>query len=112
MKKLILLSALAIVVASCGYEIRKKPEPPKPKLTKEQIRKQEYEQRLKDYDVVFLFECNGVKVYRFKEAWTGEYIYFTNANGTTYYKYIRQQKKYKNKYQYITRKVQSLNTKK
>ena len=40
MKKLILLSVLAIVVASCGYEIRKKPEPPKPKLTKEQIRKQ------------------------------------------------------------------------
>ena len=36
MKKLILLSVLAIVVASCGYEIRKKPESPKPKLTKEQ----------------------------------------------------------------------------
>ena len=46
MKKLILLSVLAFVVSSCGYEIRKKPEPPKPKLTKEQIRKQEYEQRL------------------------------------------------------------------
>ena len=45
MKKLILLSVLAIAVASCGYEIVKKPEPPKPKLTKEQIRKQEYEQR-------------------------------------------------------------------
>lgn len=44
MKKLILLSVLAFVVSSCGYEIRKKPEPPKPKLTKEQIRKQEYEQ--------------------------------------------------------------------
>ena len=112
MKKLILLSVLAIVVASCGYEIRKKPESPKLKLTKEQIRKQEYEQRLKDYDVVFLFECNGVKVYRFKEYCGGDYVYFTNANGTTYYKYIRQQKKYKNKYQYITRKVQSLNTKK
>lgn len=83
MKKLILLSVLAIVVASCGYEIRKKPEPPKPKLTKEQIRQQEYEQRLEDYDVVFLFECNGVKVYRFKDDWTGEYIYFTNANGRT-----------------------------
>ncbi len=40
MKKLILLSALAIVVTSCGYEIRKKPELPKPKLTKGQIRKQ------------------------------------------------------------------------
>lgn len=60
MKKLILLSVLAFVVSSCDYEIRKKPEPPKPKLTKEQIRKQEYEQRLKDYDVQFLFECKGV----------------------------------------------------
>ena len=67
MKKLILLSVLAFVISSCGYEIRKKPEPPKPKLTKEQIRKQEYEQRLKDYDVQFLFECNGVKVYRFMD---------------------------------------------
>lgn len=45
MKKLILLSVLAFVVSSCGYEIRKKP-----KLTKEQIRKQEYEQKLKDYE--------------------------------------------------------------
>lgn len=35
MKKLILLSVLAIAVAFCGYEIRKKPEPPKPKLTKD-----------------------------------------------------------------------------
>ena len=67
------------MVCSCGYEIRKKPEPPKPKLTKEQIRKQEYEQRLKDYEVVFLFECNGVKVYRYVDR--GAYYYFTNANG-------------------------------
>lgn len=67
MKKLILLSVFAFVFTSCGYEIRKKPEPPKLKLTKEQIRKQEYEQRLKDYDVQFLFECNGVKVYRFDD---------------------------------------------
>ena len=65
MRKFILCSILALMVCSCGYEIRKKPEPPKPKLTKEQIRKQEYEQRLKDYEVVFLFECNGVKVYRY-----------------------------------------------
>ena len=97
-KKLILLSVLAFVVASCGYEIRKKPEPPKPKLTKEQIRKQEYEQRLKDYYVKFLFECNGVKVYRFHD---GNDVYFTDANGMT-------------KYQYTTRsgthRVQSINT--
>lgn len=102
MKKLFLL-VLAIVVASCGYEIRKKPEPPKPKLTKEQ----EYEQRLKDYDVEFLFECNGVKVYRFIDAWYGNYVYFTNANGRTYYEYIRR-----TKYSSIKHEIQSLNTKK
>ena len=108
MKKLILLSVLAIVVASCGYEIRKKPEPPKPKLTKEQIRKQEYEQRLKDYDVVFLFECNGVKVYRFIDCLSGDYVYFTNANGMTYYEYTKRISMRNHK----TIKVQSLNTKK
>lgn len=103
MKKLILLSVLAFVVSSCGYEIRKKPEPPKPKLTKEQIRKQEYEQRLKDYNVKFLFECDGVKVYRFYD---GKYIYFTNANGVTQYQYTTKV----GKYGYQNHKVQSINT--
>lgn len=98
MKKFILLSVLAFVIASCGYEIRKNPEPPKPKLTKEQIRKQEYEQRLKDYNVQFLFECNGVKVYRFYDY--GNAIYFTDANGMTYYQYSTK---------YINR-IQSINT--
>lgn len=79
MKKFILCSILALMVSSCGYEIRKKPEPPKPKLTKEQIRKQEYEQKLEHYEVEFLFECNGVKVYRYVDR--GAYYYFTNANG-------------------------------
>ena len=101
-KKLILLSVLAFVACSCGYEIRKKPEPPKPKLTKEQIRKQEYEQRLKDYDVQFLFECDGVKVYRFRN---GEDVYFTNANGMTYYKYTKTMGKTSQTY-----RVQSINT--
>ena len=96
---------LAFVVSSCGYEIRKKPEPPKPKLTKEQIRKQEYEQRLKDYDVQFLFECNGVKVYRFIDR--GDEVYFTNANGMTYYQYTKTQGKFSH-----THKIQSINTKK
>ena len=105
MKKLILLSVLAFVAASCGYEIRKKPEPPKPKLTKEQIRKQEYEQRLKDYDVQFLFECNGVKVYRFSDL--NRLIYFTNANGMTHYQYTTRAGKF-----IQTHKVQSINTKK
>lgn len=36
-----------------------------------------------DFDVQFLFEADGVKVYRFWDA--GEYIYFTNANGKTSY---------------------------
>ena len=36
-----------------------------------------------DFDVQFLFETDGVKVYRFWDA--GEYIYFTNCNGTTSY---------------------------
>lgn len=103
MKKLILLSVLAIAVAFCGYEIRKKPEPPKPKLTKEQIRKQEYEQRLKDYDVQFLFECDGVKVYRFRD---GEDVYFTNANGMTKYQYTTRT----SKYSHTTHRVQSINT--
>lgn len=102
MKKLILLSVLAFAVASCGYEIRKKPEPPKPKLTKEQIREQEYEQRLKDYDVEFLFECDGVKVYRFRN---GEDVYFTNANGMTKYQYTTRRGKIN-----YTNKVQSINT--
>ena len=102
-KKLILLSVLAFAVASCGYEIRKKPEPPKPKLTKEQIRKQEYEQRLKDYDVKFLFECDGVKVYRFRD---GEDVYFTNANGMTKYQYTTRT----GKYSHTTHRVQSINT--
>ena len=101
-KELLLLSVLAFAVASCGYEIRKKPEPPKPKLTKEQIRKQEYEQRLKDYDVEFLFECDGVKVYRFRN---GEDVYFTNANGMTKYQYTTRRGKIN-----YTNKVQSINT--
>ena len=108
MRKFILCSILAVMVSSCGYEIRKKQEPPKPKLTKEQIRKQEYEQRLKDYEVVYLFECNGVKVYRFRDDYTGERVYFTDANGRTYYEYTKRISKYTRK----TINVQSLNTKK
>lgn len=105
-KKLILLSVLAFIVSSCGYEIRKKPEPPKPKLTKEQIRKLEYEQRLKDYDVQFLFECNGIKVYRFLDD--NEWVYFTDANGMTKYQYTTRS----GKFSHTTHRVQSINTKK
>lgn len=107
MRKFILYSILVLMVSSCGYEIRKEPEPPKPKLTKEQIRKQEYEQKLKDYCVSFLFECNDVKVYRFRDCETGEIVYFTNANGRTIYKDIKRMGKIN-----YERNVQSLNTKK
>lgn len=96
--------ALVLMVSSCDYEIREKEEPPKPKLTKEQ----EYEQRLKDNDVKFLFECNDVKVYRFRDCETGEIVYFTNANGRTYYEYTKRTGRYNRK----AIKVQSLNTKK
>ena len=106
MKKLILLSVLAFVVSSCGNEFRKNPEPPKPKLTKEQIRKQEYEQRLKDYDVKFLFECKGVKVYRFFDC--GEAVYFTDANGMTKYQYTTRS----GKFSHTTHRIQSVNTRK
>lgn len=99
MKKLILLSVLAFIIASCVNNH----EPPKPKLTKEQIQKQEYEQRLKDYDVKFLFECDGVKVYRFRD---GEDVYFTNANGMTKYQYTTRT----GKFGYKTHRVQSINT--
>ena len=105
MKKLILLSVLAFVVSSCGYEIRNNPVPPKPKLTKEQIRKQEYEQRLEDYHVKFLFECNGVKVYRFHDC--GEDVYFTDVNGMVYYQYTTRT----GKFSYQTHRVQSIDTK-
>lgn len=104
MKKLILLSVLAIAVVSCGYEIRKKPEQPKPKLTKEQIRKQVYEQRLEDYNVQFLFECNGVKVYRFMDG--ARRVYFTDANGMAYYQYSTSS----GKFSHQTHRVQSINT--
>ena len=57
---------------------------------------------------MFLFECNGVKVYRFKDKYTGEYVYFTNANGRTYYEYTKRTGRYNRK----AIKVQSLNTKK
>ena len=103
MKNIFLIAISSLLMYSCGYEIRKKPEPPKPKLTKEQIRKQEYEQRLKDYDVKFLFECNGVKVYRFIDL--GEVVYFTDANGMTKYQYTTRTGKF-----HTTHRVQSINT--
>lgn len=39
-----------------------------------------------DYYVSFLFEVDGVKVYKFYD--NGQAVYFTNANGNTKYSYI------------------------
>ena len=38
-----------------------------------------------DYNITFLFEVDGVKVYRFCDR--GNTVYFTNANGKTQYDY-------------------------
>jgi Domain of unknown function (DUF4884) len=35
----------------------------------------------KDYEVAFLFEHDGCKVYRFEDR--GQFIYFTSCNGET-----------------------------
>ncbi len=72
-------------------------------MTLEQIQKQEYEQRLKDYDVELLFECNGVKVYRFMDG--ARRVYFTDANGMTKYRYTTRRGKFN-----YTNNVQSINT--
>lgn len=37
------------------------------------------------FDVHFLFEVDGVKVYRFEDG--GHYVYFTNANGRCEYEH-------------------------
>lgn len=103
MKKLILLLSLITMLISCDFEIREKAEPVKLKLTKEQ----EYQQRLQDYKVVFLFEYDGIKVYRFQDPNTYQYVYFTNTNGKTYYEYTERHGKYistKNEIQSINNK--------
>ncbi|MDD3787949.1 MAG: DUF4884 domain-containing protein [Petrimonas sp.] len=33
------------------------------------------------YQVDYLFEHDGCKVYRFYDTWIGNYVYFTNCNG-------------------------------
>lgn len=103
MKKLILLLLLIAMFMSCDYEIREKAEPVKPKLTKEQ----EYQQRLQDYKVVFLFEYDGIKVYRFQDPNTYQCVYFTNTNGKTYYEYIESHGKYGS----TKHEIQSINNK-
>lgn len=78
MKKVVLFFALALL---CGCAKKGNPTP---------VFGQE-----DDYCVEFLFEADGVKVYRFRDA--GRYVYFTNtvgkveytkiySNGKTHYK--------------------------
>lgn len=105
MKKIFLVAIASLLMYSCGYEIVKKKPTHKTKLTKEQIRKQQYEERLREYNVQFLFECNGVKVYRFYDDRRA--VYFTNANGNTSYKYTTMSGKVS-----VSHEVQSINTKK
>ncbi len=59
------------------------------------IKKQE------DYNVRFLFEVDGCRVYRFEDA---RYVYFTNCKGTTQYDYTTSNGKTS-----TTHQVQSLN---
>ena len=107
MKNIFLIAISSLLMCSCGYEIVKKKPAPKPKLTKEQIRKQQYEEKLREYDVRFLFECNGVKVYRFYDYNNMKTVYFTNANGNTSYRYTTMSGKIS-----VSHEVQSINIKK
>nr|DAF60196.1 MAG TPA: protein of unknown function (DUF4884) [Podoviridae sp. ctDwO1] len=107
MKNIFLIAISSLLMCSCGYEIVKKKPAPKPKLTKEQIRKQQHEEKLREYDVRFLFECNGVKVYRFYDCDKMKTVYFTNANGNTSYKYTTMSGKTS-----VSHEIQSINIKK
>lgn len=69
MKKAVILAILGLVLCGCAN----------------QGEKQEIETGNKDMNVVFLFEVDGVRVYRFRDA--GRFIYFTNANGRCEYNY-------------------------
>ncbi len=49
-----------------------------------------------NYKVEFLFEVDGVKVYRFNDG--GHYVYFTNGSGMTKYEYTRRRGKTSKRY--------------
>lgn len=69
MKKIVILAILGLVMCGCAN----------------QGEKQDIETGNKDMNVVFLFEVDGVRVYRFRDA--GRYVYFTNTNGKCQYDY-------------------------
>lgn len=88
--RLIYLSAFALLMCGCDNDRGEKVE--------YTTSSPEY-----DYNVVKLFEAEGVSVYRFMDD--GRYIYFTNANGKTSYTYKSGGK------HRTTHKVESLNSK-
>lgn len=92
---LALLALLALTLAGCGER------DPRGKVSTEQQPKTE-----KDYEVTFLFEVDGVKVYKFYD---GKWVYFTNANGTTKYEYTTTHKAGKHAVRHTTHRVQSIN---
>lgn len=70
MKKALVLFAL-LFVSGCDFLETKKPEP---------IEGMQRETQL-DYSVEFLFETDGVKIYKFYDE--GKYRYFATKGGTT-----------------------------
>lgn len=68
-----ILALLALTLTGCE-------EDPRGKISTVQQPKEDI-----DYQVTFLFEVDGVKVYRFYDK--GRRVYFTNANGKTEYNY-------------------------
>jgi len=66
MSKLAILTALSIILAGCFAQRPLASEQPKNNKT---------------YEVEYLFEHDGCKVYRFSDF--GNWVYFTNCNGET-----------------------------
>lgn len=75
--KVLLLAMCAFALAGCGVQT------PKGKVL---ITRQP--DTCADYRVTFLFEADGVRVYRFQDY--GHSVYFTNANGNTRYSYTHR----------------------
>lgn len=69
MKKAIILAILGLIMCGCANTGTP----------------QEVDNGNKNMNVVFLFEVDGVRVYRFLDA--GRFVYFTNTNGNCQYDY-------------------------
>ena len=99
MKKptLTLLALLVLTLTGCGERDQRG------KVSLEQQPKTE-----KDYEVTFLFEVDGVKVYKFYDD---KWVYFTNANGKTEYSYTTTRRTGKHTVHRTTHEAQSINNK-